>query len=145
MEGIIPALESAHASRHLQTQFPEKRQCSSNNGRGDKDMSTYMKYLSLPKMKRFESLFKSRKDLLSIYFTADIPHLMIPWSSSRHCRKQDDFVEIGIPFQILLWPGNPGSGNQALKTDEPKLLFRQLKDMRKEITMPVTLMGYILC
>jgi tryptophan synthase alpha chain len=98
-------------------------------------------------MNRFESLFKSRKDLLSIYFTAGYPALNDTMVILKALQEAGvDFVEIGIPFSDPLADGPviQGSGNQALKNGmNLKLLFRQLKDMRKEITMPVTLMGYI--
>jgi tryptophan synthase beta chain len=46
LEGIIPALESAHAVAHLLTQKPARDEhiviCLS--GRGDKDMATYLTY-----------------------------------------------------------------------------------------------------
>ncbi len=98
-------------------------------------------------MNRFDSLFKSRKDLLSIYFTAGYPALNDTMVILKALQEAGvDFVEIGIPFSDPLADGPviQGSGNKALKNGmNLKLLFSQLKDMRKEITIPVTLMGYI--
>ena len=48
LEGIIPALESAHALaalKYLQLS-PDEINIVSLSGRGDKDLSTYMKYLN---------------------------------------------------------------------------------------------------
>ena len=49
-EGIIPALESAHAVAYLETLMPKTRKNDSViiclSGRGDKDMQTYMKNIS---------------------------------------------------------------------------------------------------
>ena len=49
LEGIIPALESAHALYVLNKINFEKEDIVVVNlsGRGDKDMDTYMKYVSL--------------------------------------------------------------------------------------------------
>jgi tryptophan synthase beta chain len=49
LEGIIPALESAHALAHLKKMEPGGPQCIVVNlsGRGDKDLATYIKHQKL--------------------------------------------------------------------------------------------------
>ncbi|PJB00379.1 MAG: tryptophan synthase subunit beta, partial [Ignavibacteriales bacterium CG_4_9_14_3_um_filter_30_11] len=48
-EGIIPALESAHAIAYLENLMPDTNKDEiiivNLSGRGDKDMDTYKKYL----------------------------------------------------------------------------------------------------
>lgn len=98
-------------------------------------------------MNHLNQLFSSKKDLLSIYFTAGFPEIdsTVPILQSLE-KAGVDFVEIGMPFSDPLADGRviQNSGSRALKNGMSlKVLFEQLKDVRKKVTMPIVLMGYI--
>lgn len=99
-------------------------------------------------MNRLQKLFKEKsKDVLSIYFTAGYPKLDDTVTILQELQKANvDFVEIGMPFSdpVADGPVIQHSSEVALENGMTvKLLFEQLKDIRKTISMPLILMGYI--
>lgn len=98
-------------------------------------------------MNRLKTLLDTKKDLLSIYFTAGFPQLNDTNTILQALQKAGvDFVEIGMPFSDPLADGPviQKSSTQALANGMSlQVLFRQLADMRQSITMPVILMGYL--
>ncbi len=96
---------------------------------------------------RIDSIFEQKKNLLSIYFTAGYPQPNDTMPILRALEKANvDFVEIGMPFSDPLADGPviQLAGNEALENGMSiKKLMSQIKDMRREITIPVLLMGYI--
>jgi len=99
-------------------------------------------------MNRIKDLFKEKsKDILSIYFTAGFPKL----NSSMEILKQleqsgVDMVELGMPFSDPLADGPviQHSSEVALQNGmNMDLLFEQTKELRKHISIPVILMGYL--
>src|SRR5512140_2794768 len=99
-------------------------------------------------MNRIDTLFQTKKkDILSIYFTAGYPLL----SSTAGIIKDlagsgADMIEIGIPFSDPLADGPviQKSSQTALKNGMSiTLLFKQLADIRKEVSVPLILMGYV--
>lgn len=98
-------------------------------------------------MNRIDQLFQNKqKDILSIYFPAGYPKLEDTLPTLQLLQdKGVDLVEIGIPFSDPLADGPviQMAAKQALDNGmNLKLLFEQLKDVRKTITMPLILMGY---
>ncbi len=98
-------------------------------------------------MNRIKQLFKDKKDILSIYYTAGYPNLedTVPILETLEASGAD-LVEIGIPFSDPLADGPTiqHSGETALKNGMSlKVLFEQLKDVRSKVNMPFILMGYI--
>jgi tryptophan synthase alpha chain len=96
---------------------------------------------------RLSSLFNSgKKDLLSIYFTAGYPHLSDTLSVAEQIEKAGaDLIEIGIPFSdpVADGPVIQMSNDQALANGmSVALLFEQLLELRKSVSIPVLLMGY---
>ena len=98
-------------------------------------------------MNRIDDIFSKKDGLLSIYFTAGYPNLNDTMTVLTNLQKAGvDFVEIGMPFSDPLADGpviqraslDALNNGMTLRT-----LLSQLKDMRKTITIPVTLMGYI--
>ncbi|MDP2385581.1 MAG: tryptophan synthase subunit alpha [Bacteroidota bacterium] len=88
----------------------------------------------------------TKKDLLNIYFTAGYPNLN---DTSRIIEELQasgaDMIEIGIPFSDPLADGPviQQSSKVALENGMTlNLLFEQLKDIRKHVTIPLVLMGY---
>lgn len=94
-----------------------------------------------------ELLEKKKKGIFSVYYTAGFPNLDDTLPILKELQKQGvDIVEVGIPFSDPIADGVviQNSGSIALKNGMSlNVLFDQLKDMRKEITIPVILMGYL--
>ena len=99
-------------------------------------------------MNRIKELFKKKdKDILSIYFTAGFPTLNSTMEVLSSLEKHGaNIVEVGMPFSDPLADGPviQHSSEVALQNGmNLDLLFEQTKDMRKQISMPVVLMGYV--
>jgi tryptophan synthase alpha chain len=103
-------------------------------------------------MNRLNKLFEcvgaeDVRPLLSIYFTAGYPHLDSTLVIGEALEKAGvDFIEIGFPYSDPLADGPiiQNSSQQALENGMTlKILFDQLKDLRKRISIPVLLMGYV--
>ncbi|MFO7868159.1 MAG: tryptophan synthase subunit alpha, partial [Bacteroidales bacterium] len=82
-----------------------------------------------------------------IYITAGFPHLDDTRTIIFELQKAGaDMIEIGLPFSDPLADGKTiqDSSSQALKNGMTiSLLFEQLESIRKEISIPLILMGYI--
>lgn len=99
-------------------------------------------------MNRIKQLFESKqKDILSIYFTAGYPNLNDTCDVLRELQANGiDLIEIGIPFSDPMADGPTiqASGTVALRNGMTlRILFDQLKDIRKDVTIPLILMGYL--
>jgi len=99
-------------------------------------------------MNRIDILFRERKnDILSVYFTAGYPNLSSTAGIIKALADSAvDMIEIGIPFSDPLADGPviQRSNEKALKNGMSlNLLFRQLSDIRKEVKIPLLLMGYL--
>lgn len=98
-------------------------------------------------MNRINQLFGVKnKNILSVYFTAGFPNLNDTVEIIQQLEKNGvDLIEIGIPFSdpTADGPTIQRSSEQALKNGMTlKLLFEQLKDIRKTVKIPLVLMGY---
>ncbi|MCZ4318875.1 tryptophan synthase subunit alpha [Aequorivita viscosa] len=97
-------------------------------------------------MNRISDKFKNNKKLLSIYFTAGYPKLNDTVEILQQLEKDGvDLVEIGLPFSDPLADGPTiqASSQAALQNGmTTELLFRQLKDVRKTVSIPLIIMGY---
>ena len=89
----------------------------------------------------------NKRRLLSIYFTAGYPELNDTATILRGLQDSGvDMVEIGLPFSDPLADGPTiqESSTRALKNGmTTEKLFGQLKDIRKEIHIPLLIMGYL--
>ena len=99
-------------------------------------------------MNRINRLFQNKsRNILSIYFTAGYPSRDSTVPVIKALAKTGvDMIEIGIPFSDPMADGPviQSSSNKALKNGMSlKLLFDQLKDIRKEVDIPLLLMGYL--
>jgi tryptophan synthase alpha chain len=96
---------------------------------------------------KINTLFNEKKEnILSVYFTAGYPNLENTETIILELEKSGaDLVEIGIPFSDPTADGPviQQSSHQALVNGMSlKLLFNQLKDIRKKVQIPLILMGY---
>ena len=97
-------------------------------------------------MNRIQTKLNEDKKLLSIYFSAGFPSIDDTVEIIKNLEKSGvDMIEIGLPFSDPLADGPTiqESSTKALKNGmHTALLFEQLKDIRKEVTIPLILMGY---
>ena len=97
-------------------------------------------------MNRIQNKLLENKKLLSIYFTAGYPKLDDTVEILQQMENSGvDMVEIGIPFSDPLADGPTiqASSQAALKNGmTTELLFQQLKDIRKKVSIPLIIMGY---
>lgn len=98
-------------------------------------------------MNRINQKLQENHKLLSIYFTAGYPQLNDTVNIIKSLQNVGvDMIEIGMPFSDPLADGPTiqQSGSIALKNGmTSKILFAQLKYIRKEIDIPLILMGYL--
>lgn len=99
-------------------------------------------------MNRIDQLFASKQTgILNIYCTAGFPALedTLPVMTALQAHGAD-MIELGMPFSDPLADGPviQDSSTRALQNGMSlKKLFAQLKDFRKDIHVPVILMGYL--
>ena len=97
-------------------------------------------------MNRINQKLQEDKKLLSIYFTAGYPNIDDTVSIIQNLEKSGvDMIEIGLPFSDPLADGPTiqASSTQALKNGmTTEVLFNQLKDIRKTVSIPLIIMGY---
>ncbi|WP_298062377.1 tryptophan synthase subunit alpha [uncultured Rikenella sp.] len=99
-------------------------------------------------MNRITDLFdKKNKGILSVYFTAGFPHLDDTGAIIEALAAQGvDMAEIGIPFSDPMADGETiqNSSQTALKNGMTLTkLFKQLKDIRQSVHIPLVMMGYL--
>ncbi len=97
-------------------------------------------------MNRIQQKLNENKKLLSIYFTAGYPKLDDTVEILQQLEKSGvDMVEIGLPFSDPLADGPTiqASSQAALQNGiTTALLFEQLQDIRKSVSIPLIIMGY---
>jgi len=99
-------------------------------------------------MNRLNTLFNTKKDnLLSIYYTAGYPEINTTLDIAEALEKAGaDFLEIGFPYSdpVADGPTIQHSSEKALENGMTlHLLFEQLEDLRKRVSIPILLMGYV--
>lgn len=99
-------------------------------------------------MNRLNGLFRSgRGRLLSIYYTAGFPALHDTVSIAQALEKAGaDIIELGIPFSDPVADGPTIQKSNKIALDNGMnlaLLLEQVKELRKSVSLPVILMGYI--
>ncbi len=99
-------------------------------------------------MNRIDQLFQNKRErILNVYFTAGYPQLNDTVSIIENLEKSGaDMIEIGIPFSdpVADGPTIQESNGVALANGMTlKVLFDQLKDIRRKVDLPIVMMGYI--
>lgn len=97
---------------------------------------------------RINQLFQnSPKNLLSIYFCAGCPTLEGTADVIRTLEQNGvDMIEIGIPFSDPMADGIviQNAATRALRNGMSlRILFEQLRDIRRDVRIPLVLMGYL--
>jgi tryptophan synthase alpha chain len=98
-------------------------------------------------MNRLNKLFTSKKNnLLSIYYTAGYPALNTTVAIAEALEKAGaDFLEVGFPYSdpVADGPTIQHSSECALANGMTlNLLFEELVELRKRVSIPILLMGY---
>ncbi|MCF6224147.1 MAG: tryptophan synthase subunit alpha [Flavobacteriaceae bacterium] len=97
-------------------------------------------------MNRIKSKIQEKKKLLSIYFSAGYPNLNDTVSIIKNLEKSGvDMIEIGLPFSDPLADGPTiqASSTEALNNGmTSERLFTQLENIRKDVKIPLLIMGY---
>lgn len=99
-------------------------------------------------MNRLEELFQHKKNnVLNVYCTAGFPQFESTLQVMKALQDNGaDIIELGMPYSDPLADGPviQASGSKALQNGMTiEKLFAQLQDCRKEIYVPVILMGYM--
>lgn len=98
-------------------------------------------------MSRIKALFETKKNILSIYYTAGYPGLHDTLLIAETLEAAGaDLLEIGFPYSDPVADGPTIQASSKASLDQGmdlKLLFEQLKDLRQKVDIPVLLMGYV--
>lgn len=99
-------------------------------------------------MNRINKLFSEKKaNILSLYFCAGHPSLNSVSDIIRTlARRGIDLIEVGIPFSDPMADGPviQDAATKALRNGmSVSCLFEQLKDIRKNVQIPLIFMGYL--
>lgn len=99
-------------------------------------------------MNRLNKLFAQKKEnILSIYYTAGYPEIGATLKIAQALEKAGaDFLEIGFPYSdpVADGPVIQHSSQVAIENGMTlQVLFKQLKDLRPQVTIPILLMGYV--
>lgn len=99
-------------------------------------------------MNRINKLFQNKpENLLSLYFCAGAPTLDGTANVIRTLEQKGiNMIEIGVPFSDPMADGPviQDAATKALRNGMSlRLLFDQLKDIRKDVTIPLIFMGYL--
>lgn len=99
-------------------------------------------------MNRINTLFQDKKNgILSIFVTAGFPRLDSTMEVLEALQDSGvDMIELGMPFSDPLADGPVIQNSSSISIANGmnlKVLFDQIKDLRKSIHVPVILMGYI--
>lgn len=97
---------------------------------------------------RINALFESEaKNILSVYYTAGFPALNDTVEIAKSLEKAGaDIIEIGIPFSDPVADGPVIQQSNKVALDNGmnvKLLLQQVKEIRKQVKLPIILMGYL--
>jgi tryptophan synthase alpha chain len=97
---------------------------------------------------RITELFKNKKDnILNVYYTAGYPATGDTVRIAKALEEAGaDIIEIGIPFSDPVADGPTIQASNKVALDQGmtlKLLLEQLKEIRKQVNIPIILMGYL--
>jgi tryptophan synthase alpha chain len=97
---------------------------------------------------RLTDLFSKKKtSILNVYYTAGFPALNDTALIAEALQNAGaDIIEIGIPFSDPVADGPTIQASNKVSLDNGMnlhLLLEQIKELRKKVTIPIILMGYI--
>ena len=97
---------------------------------------------------RITELFNKKKQgILNVYYTAGYPSINDTVTIAQALQKAGaDLIEIGIPFSDPVADGPTIQASNKVALDGGMtlhLLLEQIKEIRKTVTLPIILMGYL--
>lgn len=97
---------------------------------------------------RITELFEKKKsNILNVYYTAGFPALNDTAAIAESLQQAGaDIIEIGIPFSDPVADGPTIQASNKVALDNGmnlRLLLEQVKELRKKVTIPIILMGYV--
>ena len=97
---------------------------------------------------RIRQLFESRKSpVLSVFYTAGFPRLNDTGLIAKYLADAGaDMIDIGIPFSDPVADGPVIQSSNKVALDggmNVKLLLQQVSEIRKQVSVPIVLMGYL--
>lgn len=97
---------------------------------------------------RLRTLFKKKsKNILSIFYTAGFPTHKDTVAIAQYLEAAGaDIIEIGIPFSDPVADGPTIQASNKVALDDGMtlpLLLEQVKEIRKQVKLPIVLMGYL--
>src|SRR4051812_7484559 len=97
---------------------------------------------------RIKDLFaRKNKDILSVFYTAGFPTLNSTVSIGRALQTAGaDIIEIGIPYSDPIADGPTIQQSNKVALDNGitlSAILAQVKELRKTVSLPVILMGYV--
>ena len=128
-EGIIPAIESAHAVAYAKKIAPKMKKDQiiviSLSGRGDKDVAAIARYRGKKYMSKIKQVFENKKAFIP-FITAGDPNLKT--TEELVIKMADagaDLIELGIPFSdpAAEGPVIEAASYRALKAEPPLIKF----------------------
>lgn len=99
-------------------------------------------------MNRINQLFQAKKEnILSIFYTAGFPNLNDTNVIAKNLEAAGaDLIEIGIPFSDPVADGPVIQESNKIALDNGmtvKKLLEQVKEIRRDVKLPILLMGYL--
>ena len=98
-------------------------------------------------MKKLKNIFKEKKGLLSIFFTAGFPQLNDTSKIISELNKSNvDFIEVGLPYSDPLADGPTIQDSSQIALENGMnldIVFEQLKAIKETNSTPLVLMGYL--
>ncbi len=110
-------------------------------------LPSYTQHLTEMKNRITELFAKKKGNILNVYYTAGFPALNDTVTIAQALQKAGaDIIEIGIPFSDPVADGPTIQESNKVALDNGMtlhLLLDQIKELRKTVTLPIILMGYI--
>ena len=99
-------------------------------------------------MSRIQKVVAEKKNnILNVFFTAGYPNRDNTTDIALYLQEAGaDIIEIGIPFSDPLADGPVIQESNKIALDKGmtvKILLQQVKELRKKVSLPILLMGYI--
>ncbi len=149
IEGVIPAIESAHAVAYAMKLAPQmdKDQIMVINisGRGDKDVAAIARYRGRISMSNIKNAFKNGKAFIPFVTCGDPDLETTEQIVYAMVEAGADLIELGIPFSdpTAEGPVIQGANIRALANHvTTNDVFDLIRKLRKTVTIPMVFMTY---
>ena len=149
IEGIIPAIESAHAVAHAmkmaKTMSKDEIMVINISGRGDKDCAAIARYRGRIYMSNIKKAFENGKAFIPFITCGDPTLDTTKQAVIQMVQAGADLIELGIPFSDptaegpVIQEANIRALKNKITTDD---VFAMVKELRQTVTIPLVFMTY---